>query len=346
MNQGIKLKILILPLLLLSTLLSQTTMCYKKNEISSDINKNILLNGGDCQGKFSLKDMKTFGWKLSDSKIIQQDTGYNHLYIFNRDSETAEQTQYQHIRTMDLTQRELTIYDLSNNSAKIDIGNLKVGQSGVIVHQYGESNSIIIAQATVSSSNNNFSQIDIKKQSIIRQNAIPTSKIQPSNGDMFVLNHLYNASLLIVPNYETKKIIQKNYPKQRFLSEDFFAAHLKLISTPVPTKKDIKEFCRSQNIGTVFIVAQNSLYVIDAATFSTLDIQDIAVNDKTEQVPFFTKIQDIKREFWDFGNAKIQDYNEFYIALINDRTYQPIDTSSEKSNDKTLFSELIEMLPW
>ena len=249
-------KILILPLLLLSTLLSQTTMCYKKNDKSSEINKNILLNGGDCQGKFSLNDMKNFGWKINDSKITQQDNGYNHLYILNRDNEIAAQTQYQQIKTIDLKQKELTIYDLSNNQAKIDIGNLKVGQSGVIIHKYGKSESMIIALATVSSSNNSFSQIEIKKQSIIKQNAIPTSRTQPSNGDIFVLNHLYNASLLIVPNYEAKKIIQKNYPKQRFLNEDFFAAHLKLISTPIPTKDDIRDFCTSQNIGTIFMVVQ------------------------------------------------------------------------------------------
>ena len=339
-------KILILPLLLLSTLLSQTTMCYKKNDKNSEINKNILLYGGDCQGKFSLKDMKTFGWKLNESKIIQQNVGYNHLYILSRDNKIAKQSQYQHIETMDLKQKELKIYDLSNNSAKIDIGNLKIGQSGVIVHKYNKSNSMIVALATVSSSNKMFSQIDIKQQSIIKQNAIPTSRIQPTNGDIFVLNHLYNSSLLIVPNYETKRIIQKNYPKHRFINEDFFAAHLKLILTPIPTKDDIREFCTSQHIGTIFMVVQNSLYIIDVATFSILDIQNITIDDETTQVPFFTKIQDIKKAFWDFGDDKIQDYNEYYLALINDTTYQPKYTSGKNNNKKTLFAELLEMLPW
>ena len=75
-------------------------------------------------------------------------------------------------------------------------------------------------------------------------------------------------------------------------------------------------------------------------------MQDIVVNDRTKQVPFFTKIQDIKREFWDFGDDKINDYNNFYFALINDTKYKPKYTSNGKENDKTLFSELLEMLPW
>jgi hypothetical protein len=128
---------------------------------------------------------------------------------------------------------------------------------------------------------------------------------------------MYNSSLLIVPNYEASQKIKELYPNQKFLNPDIFAAHLKITSLPVPTFRDIQSFCKSYNIGTIFIVVNNQLHIIDTNSLQTLNKTKLAIKDDTTQSPFFTKITDIKTDIFDFGADKITNYNDFYLELIN-----------------------------
>ena len=129
------------------------------------------------------------------------------------------------------------------------------------MRQYSATGNIIIALATVSTIDNNHATVIIKQNNILTQDALPTTKFKVQNNDLFILNHLYNVSLLIVPNKQSKNIIKHNYSRQTFINEDFFASHLKLNETPIPTKKIIQDFCTNQQIGTIFIAVNNILYI-------------------------------------------------------------------------------------
>lgn len=219
------------------------------------------------------------------------------------------------LANIDLSMQISKIYDIKTDTAKISIPNLEIGQSGVVVHQTNN-NKFILAQATVTKSNSLDSTITFIQKDILVQNVIPTSKLKPSVGDKFILNHLYQTSLLIVPNLKSKKKILSLYKSQNFLSEDFFASYLKLISQPVPTKKNITDFTNKQQIGTIFLVIKNKLYIVDALSFKILDTIEIEINDKTTKKPFLTKIDEITRGFLDFGPKNIGDYNKYYSKLL------------------------------
>ena len=72
---------------------------------------------------------------------------------------------------------------VDKESAIIDIANLKVGQSGVIIKEFDSGESIIIALATVSQSNNKNSKLKIIYKELLKQDSIPTSKIKVKSGD-------------------------------------------------------------------------------------------------------------------------------------------------------------------
>jgi len=214
-----------------------------------------------------------------------------------------------------LQTQQTKIVDLNKTTATINIANLKIGQSGVVVKS-DDKNSIVLTQAIIINSNKNNSTIKFITKQILQQEAIPTSNLTPQNGDTFILNHLYNTSLLLVPNLKVKNNIENLYPKQNFLDEDFFAAHLKLKKEPIPTKKTIQKFAQSQQIGTIFIAIQNKLYILDSNTFKIIDTIEIQNDDKSTNVPFLTKIKDIELGLWDFGNEKIENYNKYYLKLL------------------------------
>ena len=69
-------------LLLSSTsLLADTTMCFKENHKSMTTIESTPLDGGVCASKFSVNDMKAKGWSVDDIKISQSATGMNFIYI-------------------------------------------------------------------------------------------------------------------------------------------------------------------------------------------------------------------------------------------------------------------------
>ena len=345
-------KLLLLFLFSISSLVAETTLCYKKDAKNDSLGKTILLNGGECQGKLSILSMEKKNWELSDTKIVKDNGIFNHIYIFNKETKedeitstiSASTSKYAStVKKIDLRSKKLEIYDLANNKAKIKIANLKIGQSGVIVHNSSKADSIIIAVAQVIDTNAEYSTIQIEKKSIVKQDAIPTSKHLASNGDTFILNHIYSSSLLIVPNSKAKALVVLNYPNQKFLSEDFFASYLKVISTPVLNKEDIMDFAQSQQIGTIFIVIKNTLYIKDSISFKTIDKVSLNINNSDTQVPFYSKIQKIEKGLLDFGDDKIADYNLFYSSLVNNTTYS---NNLSKNDDKTIFQSVKEIFTW
>ncbi|MCG3718456.1 hypothetical protein L5F50_04635, partial [Aliarcobacter butzleri] len=84
-------KAILSSILLLGTtsILADTTMCFKENHSSMSTIENIPLNGGACAGKFSVNDMKKQGWAVDDIKISQTPTGMNFIYILK--TPTAQQ---------------------------------------------------------------------------------------------------------------------------------------------------------------------------------------------------------------------------------------------------------------
>ncbi|QKF60077.1 c-type cytochrome [Aliarcobacter lanthieri] len=64
-------------ILLGSSLLADTTMCFKENHPSIATIESTPLNGGACEGKYSINDMKKKGWLVDDIKI----NGNSYIYV-------------------------------------------------------------------------------------------------------------------------------------------------------------------------------------------------------------------------------------------------------------------------
>lgn len=319
-------KIIFLSTILLSTLFSKTIMCYKNNITQDTVQQNILLDGEECNGNFSLLQMEQNGWKIDNTTIVKNKDNYNHIYILRKKTaskkvqnkalaELETKKTLPKITKPNLETQIAKIFNVTQETAKISIGNLTIGQSGVIINQ-AERNKIIISQAYVENSNKTSSTLKIIQNDILPQDAIPTSKLKPSNGDIFILNHLYSSSLLIVPNKEAKEFIFDIYKEQNFLNEDFFAAYLKLEEEPIPKQEDFQNFSHKNQIGTLFFAIENKLYIVDALSFKVIATHLIMEQSDKIKVPFLSKIETIEKGFWDFGDNEIEDYNQYYLKLL------------------------------
>jgi cytochrome c553 len=77
-------KSLLILSLVTSSVLAQTTMCFKEQHNSLSNIEDIQLDGGKCMNKYSLNDMKKRNWEVSDIKITPKNSKYDFIYILKK----------------------------------------------------------------------------------------------------------------------------------------------------------------------------------------------------------------------------------------------------------------------
>lgn len=96
-------KISLSTFLLSSLAYSQTTMCFKENHTNLSTLESVKLDGGECQSKYSLTEMKASGWRVEDIKISNN----NYIYILKKGTPTTSNFTTTNIDEAELERRVL-----------------------------------------------------------------------------------------------------------------------------------------------------------------------------------------------------------------------------------------------
>ena len=306
---------------------AKTTVCFKKNWNSPSTIETTLLDGGACAGKYSINQMKEMGWNILDIKIDSEQNNLSYQYLLTNDIvSTVDKSSKVQIAENTNSQKQLSfkaigvkIANIKDNKTTINVGNLITGQSGVVIHIYDNDKRLIVANAQVIESNQSTSIIKFTEYNDLKQDAIPTSNRNVEKNDILVLNYLYTASLLIAPNLDTFQTIRSNFKYNNFLHSDIFATKLKIDNTPYLTKKYIQDYAISQNLGTIFIVANQNIYVLDTKTLKVLTSYKISYDTSKTEMPFYTRVTDIETSNLDiefFSSKENLTYDEYYQKIL------------------------------
>lgn len=322
--------------LLSSLAFAQDTTCYKNNVEKPSLIEDISLDGGICNGKFSLNQMKNNGWDVLDIKINSSQNKFNYTYYFTKNTNTNKKADNVLLKTSIIepattaTNKEfsikpmgLKITNIENNKSVIPMGNLIIGQTGIIIHIFDNDRRLIVSNAKVISSDSNSSVVEFFGFDDLKQNAIPTSNRVVSNNDILILNYMYNSSLLITPTLDAFQNVRDNFKLNNFVHSDIFAAKLKVDHIPYPTKQDIQKFAIEQNLGTIFMVIENKVFIIDTKTFTILASYVVNYENNAEvKMPFYTRVEDIEDSFFHFSffnffsGEKNLSYNDYYKRIL------------------------------
>ncbi|RXJ83424.1 plasminogen-binding N-terminal domain-containing protein [Arcobacter sp. CECT 8985] len=288
-----------------SALSAQTTVCYKKDWTSPSTIDKVKLDGGACKGEASFLDMKKKGWKLKDIRITSSKKGLNYQYIlttknilrFNNKKFVSSNVTP---GTLTFSPIKTSLTNVTKNSAIINIGNLRIGQSGVVMKTYDNGKKIIIANAYVEATNDTSSKVKFLRFEGLKQDALPNSKSKVQENDTLILNYMYDKSLLIAPSQDAFIVARAKFRHNTFLHSDIFAAKLKTDREPLPSRTTIQKFAKDQNLGTIFIIISNKVYILDSKTFAILDTFTLAYNYlDTDVMPFYTRISGIEESVLD-----------------------------------------------
>lgn len=316
--------------LLSSNLLADETICYKNGlDLPSQIETS-KLDGGVCEGKLTLNDMKKDGWDILDIQVTTSNNKLSYSYYFYKNTkEGLANAPKTYTNSLNYAKKEFSIRpigakvtNLKDNQSTIDVGNLIVGQAGIVVHIYDNDKRLIVANAKVVSSDNNSSVVEYFSFDDLKQDAIPTTKRVVENNDVIVLNYMYNQSLLIAPDYDSFQAVRSDFRQNNFIHPDIFGTKLKVNNEPFPTKEDIQKFAIEQNLGTIFFVIDSKVYILDTKTFAILDVYDFPVITKEKQMPFYTRVEEIKGPLFDFSSIpflsseKDLGYDDYYKQVL------------------------------
>jgi len=307
---------------------AKTTVCFKKDWTSPSTIETTALDGGECASKYSIKQMQEMGWNILDIKIDSSKDKLSYQYLLSNDKiNTSNDNVQAQVNTnqtsskkhLSFNARGVKITNIKNNKTTIDIGNLIVGQSGIVIHIYDNDKRMIVANAKVIESNETSSVVEYFKFNDLEQNAIPTTKRKVQKNDILVLNYLYTASLLIAPDLNTFQAIRSNFKYNNFLHSDIFATKLKIDNMPYLTKEYIQKYAINQNLGTIFIVANQNVYILDTKTFKILTSYKIAYDTSKSEMPFYTRVSEIETTNFDielFSNREDLSYDDYYKQLL------------------------------
>lgn len=349
-----KLLILCSTILLSQTLNAKMTTCYKNNWSSPSTIKQTKMSGGECADKFTIDEMKQNGWNIYDIKIESSKNGMNYTYILTDEKEKVmptysyKDTQKRVITIPSFDIQQSKILNVTDDEATINIGDLKIGQSGIIVHKYEDGKSLIVSNATVISSNGSSSTLALSKFDDLRQDALPTSNRKAQEEDTFVLNYLYDASILIAPNVESFSKVRNVFVKHNFLHSDILATFLKQESKKTPSKELLQKFTKLQNIGTIFVALNSKIYILDAKSFKILDSYDISFDISNQQMPFYSRIDNLDTYVWDI-DLNVEFIKEVYSKVKNHLSDEEELFEIEKDKlkeelDMTLYSNFYKKL--
>ncbi len=320
-----KLLLLSATCLLSSNLLAQETVCFKNSVEKPSTIESIPLDGGVCNGKTSLKQMQENGWDILDIKIIPSENKFNYTYYLIKNKNQVALNNSSNIqenyskKNFSIKPIGLKIENIQDNKSTINIGNLIIGQSGIVVHIYDNDKRLIISNAKVISSNNNSSVIEFFKFDDLKQDALPTSKKGIAVGDILVLNYMYNSSLLITPTLDSFQAVRAGFELNNFIHSDILAAKLKINNQPYPTKKDFQEFAIEQNLGTIFFALDDKVFIVDSKTFTILESFVLSYKKDETQMPFYTRVEEIEGSVLDFSffsDKKSLSYDEYYKRIL------------------------------
>lgn len=303
---------------------AKNTVCYKNNWNSPSTIETIKLDGGECNGKYSISQMKELGWSILDIKIDSSQNSLSYKYVLTTDVLETQLNKKEIISTNDTKKLSLKavgikIDSIKDNKSTIKMGNLIVGQSAIVLH-INNKNKMIISSAKVIQSNQDTSLVEYFDYTDLKQDAIPTTNLKVAKNDILVFNYLYSNSLLIVPNQDTFELVKKTFKHNSFVHPDIFAAKMKVEQEVYPKQKYIQDFAIKQNLGTIFIVVDKKIHVLDTKTFKILTSYNINYDESASQQPFYTRFEDIEGGLLDFDLiSKDEDSILGYSLFTSDK---------------------------
>ncbi len=211
----------------------------------------------------------------------------------------------------------ITVND-AQTQATIQIDKIDVGMSGFVFHKLSQNHSSILKNIVVIDydTKTKIATLQLSAFDGLKNNALPEGKWQVKPGDTAALAFGYSRALLIAPDEEIYYKITKNTKAIQWIHPDLFATMLSNNGHPTPLKSDFYEMCSDTSVGILFFYLQERVFTLDCRSFKILNIADAPLKQTSNQLPFYTRVQEIDEAWWGEGSEPLKSYEPHYYKLM------------------------------
>ncbi|MDQ1264057.1 MAG: hypothetical protein QG559_1058 [Campylobacterota bacterium] len=230
--------------------------------------------------------------------------------------------------------------DKEKDEAVIQIGAIDVGMSGFVVHKIDAKHTVILKSAQIKEfdAKNKTAKIALSEFTTLDTESLPSGKWSVGVGDDVIFAFGYTRALLVAPNEEIYHRVTKG-SKVQWVHPDIFATLLSYNGHPTPLRSDFTALSDSNSIGIVFVYLNEKVFTLDAKSFKILAISEAKLEQKEVQLPFYTRVPEIRAAWWGEGSDELEEYEPHYYELLvkanaqDKRLYEIIKSGGEKLED-------------
>lgn len=190
-----------------------------------------------------------------------------------------------------------------------------LGSSGVVYRDFNSSRSII-ARVSVVEKKDKLAKLELGVFDMLEQSALPVPFVLPEAQDGVMMNFLYDRALIVAPDKQSYDYISTTFNELNFISSDILGAYLIQKSKTAPNRNDFRNVCSSNALGLIVFALDTKAKFVDCQTFTLVYEIDIPKASST-QTPFYSRISGYKSHILDFKAEKLNDYYEYYEALVS-----------------------------
>ncbi len=198
---------------------------------------------------------------------------------------------------------------------------LKVGESGLVWHRFDSNYASVIAEVVVVKIDSGVAFAALQEDGVLEQRYLPSPTNVPDVGDEVYFRTLNNQAFIIAPTLESYEQVRSAYAHIEFLNSDVLVGYLFDMGGFDPKPAYLSKVCRIYSVGLLFVVATQSLNVLDCQSLVVLEKQEFPTSDIDEAkivAPFFSRVQYASSGSLDatLRKKRSKQYFHYYDALI------------------------------
>jgi len=189
-----------------------------------------------------------------------------------------------------------SITSVNGNGATISKSFPLNGMSGIVIHNFGNSNQAISSIAIQTSAN----QVKLIKDDMLGDNKLPKPRIMATKGDRVIGGYLYNNVLVIAPNAQTYQKVVSSASKH-WIHPDIYAGFMAREGDSTPTLNNLSQFAHEAQVGLIYIVMKNKAVLLDPISKRVINTQPFTPVGNDIKYPFYMRFKNFKAGLFSNG---------------------------------------------
>jgi len=208
-----------------------------------------------------------------------------------------------------------TVTDVNGTTVRVDpVSGLKNGESAFVMRTFDADHGSVVAQCRVSDAATGT--LTCKPFDYLYHESLSLAKDGVKKGDRVFIGLLEGSISIIAPDQKSYLAVKSLYPDTIIFHPDLLAVSLKYDDNPMPDKATFMNYCKENFIGLLAFVLNDGIYEVDCLSFNVVGKKEGSYSDKDNDKPFYHRVGEIERGFFDFSDDEVTDFTAYYKKMI------------------------------